>query len=212
MQLFYSPGSCSLAAHLALEATGLGFEAVPVPLREGAHLKPEFRAVNPRARVPALVVDGRVLTETLAILLYLDERCPRAGLLPRQDAWLRARALEWMSHFTSGLHPLFRALWRPGWYCEDAGPHAALSQGADRRLVQLYAELDAALCDTPFFLGAEASAVDYYALVFARWGSVLSVPTARHPRLAAWHSRVAALPQVQRVAEREGIDPLRRPA
>ena len=107
---------------------------------------------------------------------------------------------------------MFRAYWRPAWYSEDEGLHAALTQGADRRLVQLYAELDAALCETSFLLGDAPTAVDYYALVFARWGSVLSVPTARHPRLAAWHSRVAALPEVQRVAGREAIDPLRRPA
>ena len=193
MQLYYSPGACSFAVHVALEKAKARFEAVPVPLREGAQLKPEYRAVNPRARVPALVVDGCVLTETVAILAYLDERYPQAALLPRGDAWQRARAFEWLSHFTSGLHPLFRAYWRPAWYSEDEGLHAALTQGADRRLVQLYAELDAALCETSFLLGDAPTAVDYYALVFARWGSVLSVPTARHPRLAAWHSRVAAL-------------------
>lgn len=212
MQLHYSPGACSFAVHLALERTGAPFEAVAVPLREGANLTPEFLAINPRARVPALVVDGRVLTEVLAILIYLDERFPQARLLPRESPWARAKALEWLSHLGTALHPLYRALWRPRWYSEDTAVDAALQRGADARLVSLYAELDAALAETPFLLGDAPGAVDDYALVFARWGSVLSVPTARHPRLAAWHRRMAALPEVQRVAAREGIDPLLRAA
>ena len=212
MQLYYSPGACSLAVTIALERIQVPYESIAVPLREGAHLKPEYLAINPRARVPALAVDGQVLTETVAILAYLDERHPQAGLLPRGDIWNRAKAWEWLMYLASNVHPLYRAYWRPAWYSEEEAVHAALSAGADKRLVQLYAELDAALADRSFLLGDAPTAVDYYALVYARWGSVLSVPTARHPRLAAWQKRAVALPEVQRAAAREAIDPLRRAA
>jgi len=212
MQLYYSPGACSLAVTMALERTRAHYESIAVPLREGAQLKAEYLAVNPRARVPALVVDGQVLTEVVAILAYLDERYPQAGLLPRGDIWRRAKAWEWLMYLASTVHPLYRAYWKPSWFSDEEAVHAALSVGADKRLVQLFAELDAALADRPFLLGDAPTAVDYYALVFARWGSVLSVPTSKHPRLAAWQKRAVALPEVQRAAEREAIDPLRRAA
>ena len=210
LQFYYSPGACSFAAQVALTKTGIDYATVAVPVRERANLRPEYLAVNPRGRIPALVVDGRLLTETTAIIGYLDERFPEAALLPRAGLWERAKAAEWLSYFSSTVHPLYRAYWKPDWFTPDESAHKTLSAGADQRLVQLFAEIDAALATQSFLLGERATAVDYYAAVFARWGSVLSVPSEKHPRLWAWLQRVVALPEVQAAAAREGIDPLRR--
>jgi glutathione S-transferase len=82
IKLYYSPGACSLAAHIVLEELGIAFEPVLVSLAEGEHKRPEFLRINPKARVPALNVDGKVLTETVAILTYLGGGYAERGLWP----------------------------------------------------------------------------------------------------------------------------------
>ena len=93
IRLFYSLGSCSLASHIALEEAGAAYEVVRTNVRIGDQLKPEYLAINPKGRVPALVTDQGVLTETVAILSYIAETHPQANLLP-VDAWARHQALK----------------------------------------------------------------------------------------------------------------------
>ena len=107
--LFYSPGACSLAVHAALEHAGAAYEAVNVDLRQKLQLAPEYLRLNPQGRVPTLVVEGRPLTETVAIADFLDRRFPEAGLLPHGD-FDRALALAAIQRLSSDIHPLYRAL------------------------------------------------------------------------------------------------------
>src|SRR5690349_4510715 len=99
-RLYYAPGACSMAPHIALEEIGEPFEAIAVSLRAGEHQSAEYLAVNPKGLVPALAVDGerprRVLTEVPAILIHLARRHPEAGLLP-DDPWAEARCVEWLA-------------------------------------------------------------------------------------------------------------------
>ncbi len=100
--LYFSPGSSSLAAHIALNETGAPFEARPVLVATGTR-KPEFLAINPEGKVPSLLIDGRLLTEVLAILFYLGRAYPQAKLLPG-DIEGEAQALSWMSFLASTVH------------------------------------------------------------------------------------------------------------
>ena len=107
LTLYYAPGACSIASHIALEETDVPYEAKPVSLATGEQLKDEYRNnVNPRAKVPALRTDEGVLTENVAIITYLARLYPWAKLLP-DDPLPLARALSHMTYLTSAVHPAF---------------------------------------------------------------------------------------------------------
>lgn len=94
MTLFIFPGACSRVSMTALEHVGADYDAVMVNLMRGEHMRPEYRAANPRGKVPALHVDGQLLSENAAIQLWLNDQFPDAGLLPRpSDDWERAQQL-----------------------------------------------------------------------------------------------------------------------
>jgi glutathione S-transferase len=100
---YYSPGSSSLAVHIALNEIGAPFEARPVLVATKETRKPEFLAINPEGKVPSLLIDSQLLTEVLAILFYLGEKYPQAKLLPASLEG-KAQALSWMSFLASTVH------------------------------------------------------------------------------------------------------------
>src|SRR4051794_39651281 len=103
IKLFYSLGSCSLASHIALEEAGAEYQAVRTNVREKANLTPEYLAINPKGRVPALATDQGVLTETVAILAWVAQAFPDAKLLPI-DPWGFAEAQAFNSYLASTVH------------------------------------------------------------------------------------------------------------
>ncbi|HEV8679704.1 MAG TPA: glutathione S-transferase family protein [Stellaceae bacterium] len=109
LTLYFSPGSSAMATHIALYEVGVPFEAKLTSLSENAHHAPEYLAINPEAKVPTLVIDGRPLTEVAATLWYLARTYPEAGLLPQQsDTEAEARVISWMSFIASTIHPARR--------------------------------------------------------------------------------------------------------
>ena len=92
MKLYYSPGSCALASHIALAEAGASYEPVRVDFSSGEQQKPDYLAINPKGRVPSLITDDGTLTETPAILLYIAQKYPEAGLAPLDNPFALARA------------------------------------------------------------------------------------------------------------------------
>src|SRR5206468_3292411 len=85
LKLYYSPGACSLVPHIALEEAGAGFEPLRIPIAEGGHLTPEYLAINPHARLPALGTERGVISENIAVLNFLADRFEAPGSVPRGD-------------------------------------------------------------------------------------------------------------------------------
>jgi len=112
LRLFYSPGACSLVPHIALEEAGADFEPVRVTLAQGEHLKREYLAINPHARVPALAAGGGVVTENIAILNYIADLFGAEGSVPRSDPLKAARCNELLGWFASSVHIAFAQVWR----------------------------------------------------------------------------------------------------
>jgi len=108
LSFYFSPGSSSMAPHIALHEVGAVFNATPVSFATKEHQSPEFRAINPEGKVPTLLIDGRRLTEVAGILFYLAKRFPAAGLLPENDIEAEAQVVSWMSFIASSLHPARR--------------------------------------------------------------------------------------------------------
>lgn len=208
MRLFYSPGACSLVAHIALEEAGASFEAVRVAIADGAHERSDYLAVNPRGLLPALEVDGRIYTETIAILTWIGRRFPAAGLVPRDDDEALVRFYERLAYFASSVHAagfgrVFRAA-RPGpWPPPDAATRAF-----DReRLTANFLEIEAMLGSGDWLFGERYTAADAYPLTFLRWARRQDFDVAPYPRWRAHARQMVERPAVQAVLAREGLDP-----
>ena len=104
LTLYYAPGACSLAPHIVLEELGIAYEAVRINTAEGQQRSPGYLRINPRGRVPALAVDGKVLVENVAILAFLGGGFPDRGLWPRAT-WDQAQALSTMAWLADTVHP-----------------------------------------------------------------------------------------------------------
>jgi glutathione S-transferase len=205
IKLYYSPGACSLAPHIVLEELGIAFEPVLVSLKDGEHRKADFLRINPRARVPALNVDGKILTECVAILTYLGGGYAERGLWPK-DTWKQAEALALMSWLGSTVHIAVAGLFRPGRFAEDVSVHEPIKATARVTLENCYAEIDKLLTGKTFAMGGQYTVCDPYLLVFYRWGNRIGIPMKdRYPVWARHAQRVASRPTVKRVFEAEGI-------
>lgn len=209
-RLFHSPGACSLAPHIVLEELGVPYEPVRVTIAEGANQKPEYLAINPRGRVPALVYgepgQERILTESVAILIFLAQRHRGAGLLPEDPEQL-ARALEWMCWLGSNLHQAgVRTVFRPERFTTDAASALAIAAQGRVSIRAGYEDIEARLSGRSAALGERFSVVDAQLLVFYRWGNRCGLDMRKDfPEYARLMDAVRARPAVQRVVAREGI-------
>ncbi len=204
LTLYYAPGACSFAPHIALEEAGAAFKAQRLNLNEREQHSPAYLRINPRARVPALVLeDGNVITENIAILTYIAHRFPDARLLPASAETL-ARAYEIMSWFASTVHVSIAQIWRTARFTDTAAAHRALQLSGQANFVRCLAELDAIAEHPGDWLAGDAfSVVDAYGLVIWRWAERLEIDLPSYPAFAAKAQRALTRPSVQRAAARE---------
>ncbi|MBI1776433.1 MAG: glutathione S-transferase N-terminal domain-containing protein [Proteobacteria bacterium] len=202
LRLYYSPGACSMASHIALEESGAEYEATPVLLAKGEQLTAAYRRINPRGKVPALAVDGEVLTENLAIMTYLALRFPDAGLLPNDDL-SRARCLALMAWLSNTVHPSFTHIRRPERFAADAAAHATIQETGRKSFWANCEEIDGLIAHKQWMMGAQYSAADAYALVFYAWGGFAHLPMGELPHYTAFKDRMLQRMAVRRVLKRE---------
>ena len=210
VRLHYAPGACSFIPHVALEtvaaACGETFEFAPIRLHKGEHRTPEYLALNPEGQVPVLVVDGRPLTQILAILDYLDARWPAAGLLPA-DAWARAQTMSMLAWMNNTVHTTFTHVFMPGKFTDDADAQAKVRAHAAAayrgQLERIQGWLD---CARPWLSGEKPGLLDAYALTLFRWGGYAGIDPASLPALRDHVLRVAQQPAFAAAIARERID------
>jgi glutathione S-transferase len=197
--LYYTPGACSLASHIALEESGLSFEGRHVGA-EGALTREDYLKVNPRGAVPALSVEGAVLTETIAILRFIAGLAP--ALLP-EDEWAQAVCFSRMAWFASTVHIAFRQTRRPERFATDPQAFDAVRSAGHIAFRAALAEIDAMLEDRPWVAGDRFSVADGYALVFYGWGIWSAYDMAQYRSFSAFRDRCLARRAVARVLTRE---------
>jgi glutathione S-transferase len=206
LKLYYAPGACSFVPHAALELAGAAYEPVLVKLHKGEHQTPEFLALNPRGQVPVLVDGEAVVTQIVAIALYLEARFPDAGLLP-PPGLARTRAIETLAWMNNTVHPTFTHVFMPQKFADDAAAQAAVKAralGAYRTLLQELEALVAARSG-PWLGGTQPGVLDAYALTLLRWGGFAGIDPTTLPQTWALSQAFAALPAVARVIERERL-------
>lgn len=206
IKLYYSPGACSLASHIVLEELGIAYEPVLVSLKDGDHKRPEYLRINPKGRVPALNVDGKILTESVAILTYLGGGYPDRGLWPK-ETWKQAEALSIMSWLASTVHVAVAGVWRPDRYSTDPAAKESINATGRENLKKYFADIDKMLAGRSFAMGGQYSVVDPYLLVFYRWGNRMGIDMkAEYPVWAKHAQRVFSRSTVKRVFEDEEIE------
>lgn len=211
LTLYYSPGACSLGPHILIEELGLDCEYRKVSLSRREQFADEYRAINPRMRVPALVLDDGILTEGTAISLYLAALQPSARLLARPGSLEFGKCLEWLAWMASTLHVSYAQVWCPERFLPEASDGALLAQQGRANIIRQNAEVEQQLTSY-WFLGDAYSIADCYLLAFYRWGLRLGLPMqTTYPRWTAWRNRMLERGAVQRVLEHEGIDVTQQP-
>ncbi|HEX5340689.1 MAG TPA: glutathione transferase GstA [Gammaproteobacteria bacterium] len=201
MKLYYSPGACSMAPHIVLNELGLPYEAVPVDTHTHKLVKTgaDYYAINPKGYVPAIELDdGSLLTEVAAILQYLADRKPEAGLLAAPGSMQRYRTIEWLTFISSELHKGFSPLWNPDM------PEVAKGMFLDK-LKTRFALLDAHLADNEFLMGKQFTVADAYAYTILNWSTFLKIDMSPWPQVQAYMKRVAVRVKVRETLHAEKL-------
>ncbi|UWR42628.1 glutathione transferase GstA [Phaeobacter inhibens] len=201
MKLYYKPGACPLASHIALQETGRPFEIEAVDTAAGrTEGGADYLAINPKGYVPALrLEDGSILTEGPAILQYIADSHPEAGLAPAAGTFARARMQEQLNWIGTELHKAFGPLFREG--TSEAGQDEARVAVAGK-----FDLIETQLEDGREWLVADQfSVADAYLFVVSNWANFTGIDLARWPYLAAFVSRTAARQSAQAAMRAEGL-------
>lgn len=204
IKLYYAPGACSLASHIAIEEVGVAYETQRLNLAEGDQRKPEYLKLNPRGRVPTVVVDGHVITENVGIISYFAGGYPQARIWP-QDTWHQALAISTMAWLSNTVHATYGHLVRPARYADDAPSQESIKSKARVMYGEYLEEIDRLLAGRSWCIGEHYTAVDGYLLVFYRWGNRQKMPVRDMRNYSALIERVMARPAVKKVMADEGI-------
>lgn len=198
MKLFYAPGSCSLASHIALEEAGATYEAVKVNLRQSEQRQPEYLAINPKGRIPALVADQGVLTETPAILAYVARAHPRAGLLPT-DPWDLAQAEAFNSYLASTVHVAHAHRMRGSRWATEESSFEDMRRKVPQTMAECFALIETEMLTGPWVLGERFSVCDAYLFTLADWLEGDGVDPKQFPKVYEHRERTRARPAVGKV-------------
>ena len=198
LTLWYTPGTCALASLIVLEEVGADYRPVKIDFAKGEQRAPEFLAVNPKGRVPALDTGHGILTETPAILPYLGQTFPQAGLLPPDPLGL-ARMNELLSYLSSTVHVSHAHRLRGARWSDDTAVIEALKLKVATNMADHFAYLEGRF-DGPWAMGAQYTVADSYLYVLEGWLKGDGVDIARFPKIAAHFARMGDRPAVARAA------------
>ena len=198
LKLYYAPNTCALASHVILEEAGAAYEAVRLDFARNDQRSADYLEVNPKARVPALVTDHGVLTETPAILAYLAQIFPAAKLAPA-DPWDFARAQAINSYLCSTVHVAHAHKGRGPRWTDDATAIEAMKKKVPQNMTDCFALIEADMFKGPWVMGEAYGVCDAYLFTIARWLEGDSVDIARFPKVNAHFQRMLARPAVKKV-------------
>ena len=211
--LYYHPGSARMLVHLALLEIGVPYRLVEIDFASKAQHAQDYRGINPMGVVPTLVIDGKPLMESAALLLILAERHPQAGLAPLAGSAARDEWHQWVVHLSTTLGAAFRLWFYPGDLAAGpaaagaAPPDPAIRGALQSRIEQAWDRLDAHLrARGPYLLGEEFSGVDLQATMLMRWSRRMPKPATDWPALRALADLVRERRSWKRLYELEGLD------
>ncbi|MBO0140599.1 glutathione S-transferase family protein [Agrobacterium sp. Ap1] len=200
---YFSPGSCALASHIALAESGLPYQVKKLNFAEGEQRSEAYLAINPKGRVPALVTDKGVVTETVAILGYIAQAAPEARLAPLADPFLFAKMQAFNAYMASTVH-VAHAHGRRGYRWAD---QETSFEDMKNKLPQVMSEcfriIEDGMLEGPYVLGDHYSTADPYLFLMSGWLKSDRVEIADFPRVHAHYRMMLERPAVQKALAEE---------
>lgn len=202
LKLFYSVGSCARASHIALAEAGADYEAVRIDVNAGDQMRPEFLALNPKGRVPALVTDRGVLTENVAILAFIAQAYPQARLAPLDDPFAFGQVQAFNSYLSSTLHVAYAHKKRGYRWADDASALAEMARKVPETVAACFSFIESEMRGT-WVMGQDYTICDPYLFTLAGWMERDGVDPSRFPKVADHMARMAQRPAVRNVLAQE---------
>jgi glutathione S-transferase len=203
LKLFFTPHTCALASHICLEEVGAAYETVRIDFAKEEQRKPEYLKINPKARVPALVTDRGILTETPAILAFIAQSFPAANLAPLDDPFAFAEAQAFNSYLCSTVHVAHAHRMRGYRWADDAAAIAAMQRKVPQSVGEGFALIERELLKGPWVLGERYSICDPYLFTLAQWLEADGVDVNKLPKVREHSRRVAERPAVKAALNQE---------
>lgn len=200
LKLYYAPGTCALASHIALIDAGADYEAVRLDFTQQQQQKPEYLAINPKGRVPSLVTEHGVLTETPALLAYIAQAFPQAKLAPLDDPFAFARVQEFNSYLCSTCHVAHAHL-RRGTRWVDASETeaiAAMQRKVPSSVTQCFELIERGMLQGPWVMGKDYTVCDPYLFTLAQWLDGDKADLSKLPRVVEHRQRMSERANVKR--------------
>jgi glutathione S-transferase len=196
--LYYSPHACSLASHIALEDAGAKYELKRVDFGRTEQRSPDYVAVNPKARVPAMTTPRGILTETPAILAFIAQTFPEARLVPMNDPFTFAEIQSFNSYLCSTVHVAHAHRMRGNRWADDPASFADMRRKVPESVGACYELIENRLLRGPWVIGDAYTIADPYLFTLAQWLEDDGVDPSRIPRVIEHRSRMMELPNVKK--------------
>jgi len=191
LKLFYAPGTCALASHIALEEAGAKYETQRIDFATTQQRSPDYLAVNPKGRVPALVTERGILTETPAILAFIVQSFPKARLAPLDDPFAFAELQAFNSYLCSTVHVAHAHRMRGARWADDPQALEAMKKKVPESVGQCFELIDRAMLKGPWVMGESYTIADPYLFTLAQWLEADGADLARCPRVLDHRRRMA---------------------
>jgi len=204
-KIYYSPGSCALASHIALAESGADYEPVRVNFQAGEQRSPQYLAINPKGRVPALVTPQGILTENPAILAYLAQTFPKSRLAPLDDPWTFARAQSFNSYLCSTVHVHHAHRTRGTRWADSEAAIEGMKKKVTQNMSDAFTLIEGEMLKGPWVLGETYSISDPYLFTISGWLGSDGVDIARFPKVNDHYKRMQQRPAVQRAMKEQGV-------
>jgi glutathione S-transferase len=208
LTLYYTPNTCALATHLALAHADAEYELVKIDFSKNEQRAADYLKVNPKGRVPALVTERGILTETPAMLLFIAQMYPDAHLAPLADTFRLAEMNAFNSYLCSTVHVAHAHRMRGNRWADEPEAWKAMQRKVPQSVGDAFSVIESEYLRGPWVLGQEFSVSDLYLLTLARWLEGDGVELSRLPRVLDHRARMLALPLVARVIAQEEGQPM----
>jgi len=203
IKLYYAPHTCSLASHIALEDAGAEYATQRINFAAEEQRKPEYLAINPKARVPALVTDKGILTETPAMLVYIAQSFPRAQLAPLDDPFFFAEVQAFNSYLCSTLHVAHAHRMRGERWADEPSAIAAMQRKVPDSVGACYHLIEERMLRGPWVMGETYTICDPYLFTIAQWLEGDGVDPLKFPKVIDHRRRMSERAAVKKALAEE---------
>ena len=198
LKFYYAPHTCSLATHIALEEAGARYETVRMSFQRADQRQPDYLKINPKARVPALITEHGILTETPALLVFVAQTFPDARLAPLDDPFALAKVQAFNSYLCSTVHVAHAHRMRGYRWTDDAAALETMKRKVPQTVGECFALIEREMLQGPYVMGDTYTICDPYLYTLAQWLGADGVDINTLPKVRAHFERVGARPAVKR--------------